>query len=92
MDASICVNSREIPLADDEAELIERARHDRDAFARLYRNHYAGVLGYLYRRTGDSHAAEDLVSEVFISAMQGLPRYQHRGTPFRYWLLPRYIQ
>ncbi|MBU0641101.1 MAG: RNA polymerase sigma factor [Planctomycetes bacterium] len=72
--------------ADAEAALIERAKRDRTAFAVLYRHHYSAIAGYLYRRTGDLHATEDLVADVFLSAMQHLPRYRYRGVPFRHWL------
>lgn len=70
----------------DECELVERAKRDRDAFAALYRRHYSILAGYLYRRTGDTHVAEDLVAEVFLTALRCLPRYRHRGLPIRAWL------
>ena len=74
------------PADNIERDLIEQARHDRDAFAQLYRRHYAPIAAYVYRRVGDSHASEDLVAEVFIAAMRSIRRYRHRGLPFRSWL------
>ena len=71
---------------EDERSLIERAKRDPQAFAGLYRMHYRALAGYVYRRTGDEHATEDIVSEVFLSALRHLPRYRHRGVPIRYWL------
>ena len=71
----------------DEADLIERAKRDRGAFATLYRTHYAAVAGYVRRRTGDVHATDDLVAETFLAALRGLPRYRWRGVPLRAWLL-----
>lgn len=71
---------------EDEAGLIEEAKRDRAAFAVLYRRHYALIAGYVYRRVGDGHATEDLVAEVFLTALRYLPRYQHRGTPVKVWL------
>lgn len=71
----------------DEASLIERARHDAGAFAVLYRLHYLAVVGYLFRRTGDAHAAEDLAADTFLAAMRALPRYQVTEVPLRMWLL-----
>ena len=73
--------------ADDEAELIQRAATDRRAFATLYRRHYRSVSDYVYRRTGDLHATEDLVSDVFLTALRTLPRFRYRGVPLRFWLL-----
>ncbi len=71
----------------DERELIERAKRDRDAFALLYRRHYRGLAAYVYRRTGDLHTTDDLVADVFLTALRTLPRYRYRGIPLRFWLL-----
>jgi RNA polymerase sigma-70 factor (ECF subfamily) len=73
--------------AGGEAELVARARRDRAAFAELYRSHYPTVARYVHRRTGSVHATEDLVSEVFLTALRTLPRYRYRGVPLRFWLL-----
>ncbi len=73
--------------ADGERELVERAKHDREAFAELYRRHYRLLANYVFRRIGDSHATEDLVSDVFLIVLRALPRYRYRGVPVRYWLL-----
>ncbi len=81
-----CTAEADWAQAEAEADLIKRAKRDRKAFAGLYRQHYGAIARYLYRRTGDVHAAEDLVADVFLSAMKLLPRYRYRGVPFRYWL------
>lgn len=73
--------------SDVERELIERAKRDPDAFARLYRQHVRGISDHVYRRTGDVHATEDLVADVFLTALRALPRFRYRGVPVRYWLL-----
>ncbi len=73
--------------ADDERALVERARHDRHAFALLYHRHYRLLATHVYRRTGDVHATEDLVSDVFLTALRTLPHYRYRGVPLRFWLL-----
>ena len=67
------------PADDVERDLIEQARHDRDAFAQLYRRHYAPIAAYVHRRVGDAHTSEDLVAEVFIVAMKSIRHYRHRG-------------
>ena len=84
----IAISAAKTTLVSDNAEsdLVELAKNDRHAFAQLYRAHYPAVAGYLYRRTGDTHIAEDLVSEVFISVLRYLPRYRQRNIPFKYWL------
>jgi len=70
----------------DEAELVRRARFERGAFGELYRRHYDAIGAYLYRRTGCAHATEDLLSEVFLSAMSAMPRFRDRGIPYRHYL------
>ncbi len=82
----ICAGSAVLSSLEDEREQVERAKRDPKAFAGLYRMHCRAVAGYVYRRTGDEHATEDIVSEVFLAALRHLPRYRHRGVPIRYWL------
>ncbi|MCB9847657.1 MAG: RNA polymerase sigma factor [Phycisphaeraceae bacterium] len=69
-----------------EALLIEQAKRDRTAFEPLYREHHEAIFRYLCRRTGSEHAAQDLASEVFLTAMLRIGSYSHRGVPFRAWL------
>lgn len=69
-----------------ERDLVERARTDPHALADIYRLHSLAIANYLHRRTGDAHAAEDLLSETFLVAMKSLPRFRHDGTPLRFWL------
>jgi RNA polymerase sigma-70 factor (ECF subfamily) len=57
-----------------------------ERFEALYRENYALIGSYLLRRTGDRHATEDLLSEVFLSSFKGLARYADRGVPVRRWL------
>jgi RNA polymerase sigma-70 factor (ECF subfamily) len=72
----------------DERSLIDAARGGNEgAFAALYRLHYPAVVGCLYRRTGDVHAAEDLAADAFLSAWRAMPRYRVTEIPLRIWLL-----
>jgi RNA polymerase sigma-70 factor (ECF subfamily) len=73
------------PLAtDDEFELVERARHDRRAFAPLYQRYAPLVYRYCYHALGGREAAEDATSLVFEKVLARLPDYRHRS--FRSWL------
>jgi RNA polymerase sigma factor (sigma-70 family) len=72
----------------DEPAIIALAQGgDRDASAALYRLHYTVIVGYLYRRTGDVHAAEDLAADTFLAAFRALSGYRISKVPFRIWLL-----
>ncbi|MFG0304968.1 MAG: RNA polymerase sigma factor [Phycisphaerales bacterium JB040] len=91
---AIALQARETPdlgpepaREDAERGLIERAKRDPRAYAELYRMHYGAIAGYLLRRTGDRHVAEDLASETFLSAWKALGRFRDRGAPFRAWLM-----
>lgn len=57
------------------------------SFESIYRDHHAAIGGYIFRRTGDTHATDDLLAEVFLSALRAYPRYRDRGVPIRAWLL-----
>lgn len=81
------ISDAQLARADDERDLIERAKSDRAAFSELYRRHHPMLLGHVFRRTGDVHATEDLVADVFLTALRALPRYRYRGVPVRFWLL-----
>lgn len=70
-----------------EAELVRRAQAgDRDAFADLYRAYVQAVYRYMLLRLSNTQQAEDLTAEVFLRAVDGLPRYSNRGLPFGAWL------
>lgn len=58
---------------------------DRDALTVLYDRHHAKLFTFLARWTGDEHAAEDLVHEVFLRLLRSGLRYDGRG-PFITWL------
>lgn len=72
---------------DPDVPLALLARDDPSAFSPIYRRHYPAIVGYLHRRLGDAHAAEDLAADTFIAALKGIHRYRPTGAPFRAWLL-----
>lgn len=71
----------------EEQRLIARAqRGDSDAFALLYRENVQAIFRYVYHRVNDHKLAEDITGDVFIKAIEGLPRFQDSGNPFLAWL------
>jgi RNA polymerase sigma-70 factor (ECF subfamily) len=70
---------------ENEASLVESARRDPAAFSELYRRYVTPVYRYLYKWLGNAKDAEDLTSQVFMEALEGLVRYQERGS-FAAWL------
>ena len=75
--------------ADDllvERELVERAKHDPEAFGRLYERNRIRVYSFACSRLRDPDDAEDVTAEVFMRAWQAIGRYQSNGSPFAAWL------
>ena len=70
-----------------EKKLVAQSQQgDQDAFAALYRNYVQAIYRYCFFRVQDSDHAEDLTADVFLKAVDGLPRYNERGLPFGAWL------
>jgi RNA polymerase sigma-70 factor (ECF subfamily) len=73
------------PLSDD-AQLAHLARTDADAFAELYRRHVTSVYRYHMAHTGNVKDAEDLTSQTFMAALEGIRSYRGAGS-FRAWIM-----
>ncbi len=78
------IHSSWIP-GEQDADLVARARADRQAFAPLYTRYVDMVYRYCYRRLGSREAAEDATSEVFYKALAALHGY--RDGSFPAWLM-----
>jgi RNA polymerase sigma-70 factor (ECF subfamily) len=73
--------------AEEEASLVTRAKEgDETAVSQLYRQYAPGIYGYIASRVGDPAVADDLTSEVFLRALEGLPRFEYRGISISSWL------
>jgi RNA polymerase sigma-70 factor (ECF subfamily) len=70
----------------DETSLAREAAVNADAFAELYRRHVTRVYRYHAAHTGNVKDAEDLTSQTFIAALEGIRSF--RGdAPFAAWLM-----
>lgn len=69
-----------------DGELVELAKHDKQAFGELYERYVKKIYSYVYYRTGNQHDAEDLTARVFFRAMGHIETYTERGVPFQAWL------
>ena len=70
---------------DDDTSLVDAARRDTAAFAALYWRYVTPIYRYVYSRVGGEADAQDLTAQVFLEALEGLPRYRDRGN-FAAWL------
>ncbi|MDQ3855387.1 MAG: sigma-70 family RNA polymerase sigma factor [Chloroflexota bacterium] len=71
---------------DEERLMVERARRCPQAFAEIYTRYSGRVYSYAYKRTKSHADAEDITSETFALALEGLPKYEWRNVPFSAWL------
>ncbi|MEW6288085.1 MAG: RNA polymerase sigma factor [Chloroflexota bacterium] len=70
----------------EETELARQAVSDAEAFAELYRRHVTRVYRYHIAHTGSVKDAEDLTSQTFLAALEGIRSF--RGdAPFAAWLM-----
>ena len=66
-----------------DAALVRAAqRGDARAFGELYERYRQPLYRYCLARSDSPHEAEDLVSDVFLKAMESLARYRDQGLPF----------
>ncbi len=70
----------------EEAELVELAKTDPEAFGKLYELYVDKIYNYVYYRIGNHQEAEDLTAKVFHRALDHIPRYNNKGVPFAAWL------
>lgn len=71
---------------DDEHTLVERAKKDPQVFGLIFDKYYKKILAYTVRRTSSVVIAEEIVSETFIKAYKGLPKFRWRGISIEAWL------
>jgi len=70
----------------DEPNLARQAITDIDAFAELYRRHLTRVYRYHMAHIGNVNDAEDLTSQTFIAALEGIRSFRGTGS-FAAWIL-----
>lgn len=73
---------------DPDRELVECVQSGQDrAFNELMARYKKPILNFVYRMTGDAHAAEDIAQDVFVRCYRNLPKFTFRpGTKFSTWL------
>jgi len=70
----------------DDTRLAHQARLDPEAFAELYRRHVTSVYRYHMAHTGNVKDAEDLTSQTFMAALEGIRSYRGTGS-YIAWLI-----
>jgi RNA polymerase sigma-70 factor (ECF subfamily) len=70
----------------DEAALVSAAQDERGQFAALYGRYIDRIYAYTRSRTASDEDAADLTQQIFVRALDALPRYRAEGVPFAAWL------
>ena len=70
----------------DDADLARLARSEPDAFAELYHRHVHSVYRYHLAHLGNEKDAEDLTSQTFMAALEGIKSYRGRA-PYITWIM-----
>src|SRR5512146_515971 len=70
----------------DEIDLARHATIDVDAFAELYHRHSTRVYRYHVAHTGNVKDAEDLTSQTFMAALEGIRSFRATGS-FAAWIM-----
>jgi RNA polymerase sigma-70 factor (ECF subfamily) len=80
-DVPLTTQDRSIAVEEgEELELARQASTNSGCFAELYRRHSTRVYRYLLVRVSDTHMAQDLTSQTFLAALEGIQSYKGKGT------------
>ena len=69
----------------DEHQLIADIRKDPRKFGLLYEKYANPIYRYSFTRTGNTHIAEDITSQTFLSAFESFSKFRQNGN-FGSWL------
>ncbi|NOH02711.1 MAG: RNA polymerase sigma factor [Chloroflexi bacterium] len=75
----------EAPPGLDDALILNAMKGDETALAAAYDFYARRIYRYFYSRVENTEDAEDLTAQTFMSIIEALPRYQHRGQ-FTAWV------
>ena len=72
--------------AEDDVQLVRQSLTDANAFAELYRRNILRVYRYHLANIGNVKDAEDLTSQTFMAALEGIRSFRGSGS-FAAWLM-----
>ena len=70
----------------DDLQLAQQALADANAFAELYHRHLTRVYRYHMAHVGNVKDAEDLTSQTFMAALEGIRSFRGSGS-FAAWIM-----
>lgn len=70
-----------------EEELVKKAQSgENKAFGELYDKYIVRIYRFVFIKVTSKHDAEDLTSQIFMSAWQNIRNFEFQGFPFSSWL------
>jgi len=78
--------SRSAEELEEERQLVEAAKTDPAAFAKLYDRYVDAIHAYVYHQTGSWERAEDVTATTFMRAYAEIGKFEWRGVPYSAWL------
>ncbi len=78
-------HATETDLANEQA-IVEAAKLNPERFGVLYDKYYEQLFRFVYQRLDDKEQAFDVTQQVFVKALEKLPKYEYKGVPFASWL------
>lgn len=71
----------------EELALVEKAKKDIRSFDKLYEYYLPRIFAYCLNRLANKETAEDITSQVFVGAVEGLKMFDpKKGNKFGTWL------
>jgi RNA polymerase sigma-70 factor, ECF subfamily len=73
--------------SEKEYQLVEKSKNDIRAFDELYRHYLPQIFGYCYNRIPNRTIVEDIVSDVFVSVVERIGKFEFKkGATFGSWI------
>jgi len=85
MKTDILKQTQQAAQLDDIADLVHLARQDITYFQEIFERFFLPIHNYTLSRVGDRQVAQDIVSQTFLAALEGLRSYQEKGQ-FSAWI------
>lgn len=70
----------------NEEQLLKDIENDPQKFGQVYEAFHPKIFGYVYRRTTDYEAANDITAETFLKAFANIDKFKWRNISLLYWL------
>ena len=70
----------------NEEQILKDIEDDPQKFREIYEAFHTKIFGYVFRRTTDYEAAQDITAEVFLKAYVNIGKFRWRNVSILYWL------